>query len=482
MRLHVLIATCNRQQKLQNLLSDVRNIGSEVISVTVAVDSDPSTLVSSREAPSDKIEVVFPSPYRLGKKGYARVQHALWQAAFKKAQEGDLFLCLSDDMRLCDMFIERVLDQWERIPLNKRHCLNLLVDSSRLWGPCWGKPAAQKNEKGPTFTQWMDGNFLCDMRFARHVASILPQVKYDPRHASSNVWKTVSTLNNGLGIWLVPRSLVVHTLGESKMHGDLRVSQPLHAVNFVDGGAAHARLITEERVIACLATVPERERGIQRVVDSLSRQVGTLFVYPNNFGRQPKLDLGQGVVLYTGKDEVDLGDAAKFKAFDFCFHGSTENKSFYYFTCDDDFIYSDNYVLHTLMGVERHQRRAVVGYHGAILNKDFKSYYMDRQKFHWANPLKKDTFVHVIGTGVMAFHSSTIQPRINDFKVKNMADVWFSKLCQDQKIPRVVLAHDRSLLDNIPYRENIYNHAEETDAQRTKILKETADWSLQVCK
>lgn len=182
-----------------------------------------------------------------------------------------------------------------------------------------------------------------------------------------------------------------------------------------------------------IASISSREESLRRVVASLLPQIERLNVYLNDYGRVPAFLQHPKIVVARSQDHGDIGDAGKF------FWLGADTK--YYLTCDDDIVYPPDYVNRTVTTIERYGRRAVIGWHGSILAESFRDYYEDRRILSFYVNLEHDTPVHILGTGTIGFHPSTIRLALADFKVPNMADVWFGLKGQEQTVPFIVRAH-----------------------------------------
>lgn len=204
------------------------------------------------------------------------------------------------------------------------------------------------------------------------------------------------------------------------------------------------------RVRIGVASMPSRVEGLKHVVDRLIGQADELCVHLNGYSEVPGFLAGDSrLQVHTGED---LGDRAKFL--------SLESFAGYYFTVDDDIDYPKFYVDFCIDGIEKYDRKAVVGWHGAILSPNFSDYYDgdSRQVLSYRTHRRDDTFVHILGTGCAAFHTDTIDVSRGDFRVANMADVFFALEGQRQEVPFVVLAHRKgwALPLDLPNDASIY--------------------------
>lgn len=224
-----------------------------------------------------------------------------------------------------------------------------------------------------------------------------------------------------------------------------------------------------------MATIPGRERSLKETVASLIGQVDKLYIYANNYKSVPDFLNQDKIKVFISDDWLgDLGDSGKF------FNCHTYKG--YHFTVDDDIIYPGDYVSKTIESIDKYERRYVLSYHGRIFNDlpVHNYYHCHTAAFSCFHQVDKDVFSHIIGTGVMAYHSDTILIKLSAFEVPNMADIWLSKYCQENNIPRVILNHPAGWIKQSGKEDkskSIYfkNHAK-CDKQ-TEILNSVA-WSL----
>ena len=131
--------------------------------------------------------------------------------------------------------------------------------------------------------------------------------------------------------------------------------------------------------------------------------------------------------------------------------------------------------------IERYGRRAVVGLHGVLLSGKIKSYFSSRKVKHFANPLAEDCPVHLLGTGTVGYHHSTLRVRPDDFEKPNMADVWFALLCQQQGVPRVAVARKGRWLAPLKTGgPSIYDRTKGDQQHVTEALRRGEPWKLMV--
>jgi glycosyltransferase involved in cell wall biosynthesis len=176
--------------------------------------------------------------------------------------------------------------------------------------------------------------------------------------------------------------------------------------------------------------------------------------------------------LIDSKINIFITDNSKGDAFKFI---NLNNSDGYFFTIDDDLIYSKDYVNLMIDGVEKYHRKKIVTLHGRYYNEfPIKSYYKSHSKFyHCLQKTINDNLVHIGGTGVMCFHTDTIKIPMNYFTKPNMADIWFSKFCYENNIAIICLEHNNNLLKHQNVTETIYNNNINNDQYQTKLVNDT---------
>lgn len=234
---------------------------------------------------------------------------------------------------------------------------------------------------------------------------------------------------------------------------------------------------TWPRVTASMASIPAREKELERAVLSLIYQVDHLNVYLNGYPKIPSFLKNDKITVATSQEHGDLGDAGKFFWAD--------KVQGVHLTCDDDIIYPHNYVLSMLHGLEKHKWKAAVSHHGRVLPESPKGYYREHEVM-WHCARDSDGGVaNVLGTGVLAYHTEFVQPTLEDFQKPNMADVWFGLYCQRNEIPCVCLPHTTKWLQIQPVDKTIWSSshhgdgtAMDTRKYQDKLAKKNAPWVL----
>lgn len=446
----VVITTYARPDSLALLLDDIeRDWPSEGLDVRIYDDATPNP----DPVLADRIRLrgwkYRRAAVNHGKRGWWR----WWNTILEDLRDGParLYYVLADDMRLCPRFFERSAELWSPIddPRKASLYLHLTAGRAELGTRCW-TPVRATLAGRVVRSGWVDcAAVVCHRRLFEGLDWQLHPIAdgrwADDELRSSGVGQQLSVRAHrlGLGLYRVAQSLTVHDGSTSLMNAGARRHSSMETVNFVDGDeAARVCRRPHPHVFASLATIPARERGLRHVVEALLPQVDALGVYLNEYDRVPSfLDREQIVVARSQQSGV-RGDAGKF------FWAGTTNG--YQLVCDDDLDYPQDYVERLVAGIERHGRRAVVGFHGCVLREQVDDYHTSRHLLHFTHRLAADRAVHVLGTGVAGYHTSAITVRRGDFPARDMADVSFALLGQHQRVPFICLRRPEKWLAELP--------------------------------
>lgn len=234
-------------------------------------------------------------------------------------------------------------------------------------------------------------------------------------------------------------------------------------------------------VIASIATLPDRLDLFKQTLESLAPQIDHVNIYFDGHEHFPDGILGilhdHRVSLSAQSAKADgqkRGDAGKFY-WAAMTHG-------YHFTCDDDIVYPADYVAKMVEMIERYERRVCVGVLGALFREPIRSYYRNRTKIETLDGLDEPVFVHALGTGTLAYHTSTIRLSRTDFLFPNMADVWFAIAAKRQRVPLVAVPRPKDWLRVLspPEGTTIWEQyaATQDDHVQTEAIVAEAPWDI----
>ncbi len=465
MKIKVLITTYNRPDLLLNLLQNIKS-EDKFDSVSLMIINDCSTEDYSEVQKYLDVFWFDRYDYYLTEKNYGKKDY--WQLVnfaygILQKQQFDYLIQLPDDITLVTDFFTQAINSYNAIPDRKIGCLNILNDYSRNGKSIWtGVKVQDLNFSGLDFmrTGWVDMCFISTRNYLRALQYKINQINHSwsaNKNLSSGVGMQISKrlVQLGLRIYQVKKSLVIHDDHPSVMHPEHRKEVQLLTNHNTD------------KITASMATMPGREKSLEETVASIINQVDELHIYMNEiehfpmFAHNPKIK-----ILFSKDHHGDLGDAGKFF--------TSDKIAGYHFTIDDDIIYPSNYVNTLIAAIEKHDRKCVVSCHGRIFNKlPVASYYKNHtQAFSCLHNVLENVYAHVIGTGVLAYHTDTIKVNLSVFEYSNMADIWFSKHCNEHNVPRLIIAHKAAWIKlSKKYDEtgSIFTHQSINDSIQTEI-------------
>lgn len=225
-------------------------------------------------------------------------------------------------------------------------------------------------------------------------------------------------------------------------------------------------------IIAGMATMPGREAVVHDAVASLMPQVDRIYLTANPGFDKEKAGIKNAAKVYFYQSSKDFGDAAKFRDLGFCQfklpHG------FYFLSCDDDLIYPRDYAEVLLSDLD--QLGGVVGLHGVRLKHPVKSYYRDREVFHFRHKQFSAHGVDILGTGVCAWDSTSVGFTMadTDAAYPNMGDLHLAAYCKRNGIPMTVAPHRTDWVKQNPKTDlenTIYAQSKGKDQLQTELIK-----------
>jgi len=197
--------------------------------------------------------------------------------------------------------------------------------------------------------------------------------------------------------------------------------------------------------IASIADKGDRPDQLRKAVNSLIKQCDEVHIYDNRKSR-------------------DYTDNAKFH------YLSSLREHCYYFTGDDDIIYPNNYVQHTIELINKF--RTIITYHGRILKRPVESYYRKNQIFDFRGEQPLDMFVDCGGTGVMGFRTDDFNPvDIYKSEYKCMSDLVLSLEAKKQGKRIICAAHKQNWIIQQEVSGGIMQTFSRNESQQIELAK-----------
>ncbi len=228
----------------------------------------------------------------------------------------------------------------------------------------------------------------------------------------------------------------------------------------------------EEYVTASLASYPVRESSLRRTVASILPQVDKLNVYLNNYDGIQTFLQDPKITVARSQEHGDLRDSGKF----FFLHDVVPG---YHFTIDDDIVYPPNYVQHQILKILQYRKQAVVGIHGVTFANPIERFYKDRDVTEFWKAAEVDQVVNLLGSGTVAYHTSTVELKFQDFQVPGMVDLWLAVAVKRQQVPMIATARSRSWLTPIAQKDRgLYGEFLDNDGVQTEVARREGPWDF----
>jgi len=198
-----------------------------------------------------------------------------------------------------------------------------------------------------------------------------------------------------------------------------------------------------------MATYPPREKFLKKCVESILPICDKLRVYLNEYTSPPEFLLNNSKIEYIINDK-NIGANGKF-------FWANSYKNEYYFTADDDFEYSKEYVEKHIQSVKKYGKCFITSHGRLIKNSEEQIYDKTRciSASDWSSNLINDIRVNIGGTGVMCFDNSLIKIDINEFEYIKMVDIYLAKLSEENNIPIIIRNHKKNELNYLMKNEEI---------------------------
>jgi hypothetical protein len=225
-----------------------------------------------------------------------------------------------------------------------------------------------------------------------------------------------------------------------------------------------------ERITIGMASIPGRMAGMQATIEALLPQCDQFDLYLNGYPPGFHIPLFEDEKVNVFHGPADLGARGKL----YLAHRTTG----YFLSVDDDLNYPADYVCHTIQAIEKYERQAVLGYHGVIFTQSPDAMCpQGRMLFSHADELTMDLPVHMHGTGLMAYHSDTIQfdwRRMEHGKIDEQCAI----LGQETRTPFICAAHPMDWVtenDELKFVNSLRRNA---PFSARAIERQQRDWQL----
>jgi len=192
-----------------------------------------------------------------------------------------------------------------------------------------------------------------------------------------------------------------------------------------------------DKITVLMATIPQREKVLSKVIDSLYQQIDEIriifndyIVIPDWVQKYPKIvpklnphDSYWANTVWKLMENLDSG---------------------YICVADDDILYPNDYVNKMVEAIEKYNKKAIITCHGINLMIPFKTYVKSRKIYHFTHKCSQDIVVDIGGMGVSVFHVKTFSPNISQFLEKTPRDLGAALLAAKNKIPIISIKKEKN--------------------------------------
>jgi hypothetical protein len=173
----------------------------------------------------------------------------------------------------------------------------------------------------------------------------------------------------------------------------------------------------KKKVTVGIATWEPRIPTIGETLNSLVNQADKIHIFLNGYKSVPENVPKFNNVYYHTDSGNDYKSNSKFKF-------QKIAKVGYYFTCDDDLIYPNDYIEKSI-NFEKNNPGYIYTYHGAILKKEYSNWKEDSILDHFRKETKEMKIVHMGGSGVMFWNLDFIKIPMYIFNDNNLDDEFY---------------------------------------------------------
>lgn len=195
-----------------------------------------------------------------------------------------------------------------------------------------------------------------------------------------------------------------------------------------------------EPIIVNMATHPEREYYMKQAVYSLlsnNTKPDVINICLNNYKEVPSYLKHPLINAFIPEED----QKAKGKFY------SWKKSNGFYLLADDDICYPKDYIGYITHQIEKHKRKAVVGFHATTYPEYVEHYVRGvKRRTHFFDA-SEFYFCNMLGTGTMAFHTDTVP--FTEFKQPNMLDPQMAVHLQKNKIPQLVIERAANYITQI---------------------------------
>jgi hypothetical protein len=136
---------------------------------------------------------------------------------------------------------------------------------------------------------------------------------------------------------------------------------------------------------------------------------------------------------------------------------------------DDDLLWNPNAI--NLLSQKVTQYGCPCSYHGKKYIPPIRGFKYINENYRCLNTVVGDHEINIIGTGTLMFDTSMIKISMDNFPVKNLADIWFSKIASEQGVKLMAIGHKAGIIGYLHPKDTIWTNTKDYSLH-TRILRE----------
>lgn len=227
-------------------------------------------------------------------------------------------------------------------------------------------------------------------------------------------------------------------------------------------------------ITASMSTVAWRRPALEQMLPTILPQVDRLNVFLQGYESTPDCLRHPKITVVDGRDNHEwLALKSTAKLF-WVARGLVA--AGVHLCVDDDILYPPDYAGNVAAKIERYDRRAIVGFHGSRYRDVVNHIRDDRTEWHYEKLCAADVPVHVIGTGTIGWHTSTLRLTIDDLADWDAVDYRVAIAAQKQRVPMLCLARPAGWLKSLPLASDLRSCSALTEYNE-RILGFFRSWS-----
>lgn len=284
-------------------------------------------------------------------------------------------------------------------------------------------------------------------------------------------YETNSSVTSG-----IPQKSICNTsfIQSSKFdqNDNFEKKETIQSINHIDN---------KKKIIAGMASISERKEILPEVIGKILPQVDHLFIYLNGYHEVPSFLINEKVTVFMSKYHGDIAARGKF------YNVDNVDKTAYYFSLDDDFLYPENYVERMIASLKKYNGNVIVTVHGSVFGDPLNWYFERTKVFGSKEKLNTDKFVNLVGTATFACDLEKFPLSFSDFYPSTMCDLQVSIKARQREIPAVAIRRRKGWLKTIKNDPaasagtDYWTQMLLDDRGRSKLAKKF-NWSFHACK